>query len=171
MRAQRQNSLCAHLVYKEVLNMTDGKKRIEIVKVKMVKESTLNYSPRRISSPHDAIGLIKYMIDDSDRENFIVVCLDTKNQPTHVEICSKGSLNASIVHPREVFKTAIISNSASIMLAHNHPSGDINPSNEDIAITKRLIEAGAIIGIKILDHVIIDGDEGKYYSFSENDMI
>lgn len=92
--------------------MSECKKRVEIVKVKVVKESTFQYSPRKISSPIDVIGLINYIIDNSDRENFIVVCLDTKNQPTHIEVCSKGSLNSSIVHPREVFKTAILSNSA-----------------------------------------------------------
>jgi len=84
--------------------------------------------------------------------------LDVKNQPTAINVCHIGSLNASIVHPREVMKTAIMSNSASIIVAHNHPSGKPEPSQEDIDVTKRLAEAGKILGIELMDHLIIGED-------------
>lgn len=96
------------------------------------------YGPRRISSSKDAFELGKDFFMDSDREKLILVCLDNKNQPTSINTVSIGSLNSSIVHPREVFKVAILSNSASIIIYHNHPSGDVTPSKEDINIKERL---------------------------------
>ena len=99
----------------------------------------------------------------------IVCCLDMKNQPTSISVVSIGSLNSAIVHPREVYKTAILSNAASIIIAHNHPSGIVDPSHEDITLTNRLDEAGKIIGIKLLDHLIIG--YGNFYSFKEEGML
>lgn len=148
--------------------MKEHRKRVDIVKIKMCKEGSLMYSPRKIKSPDDIVGLVKQLIDDSDKEKFIVIALDTKNQPTAVEVVSVGTLNSSLVHPREVFKLAILSNSASIVIAHNHPSGNSYPSSEDIKITKRLTECGDIMGIKVLDHVIIGDDE--YTSFKEQGL-
>jgi DNA repair protein RadC len=99
----------------------------------------------------------------------VVVCLDTKNQPTAINICHIGSLNASIVHPRECFKPAILSNAASILIGHNHPSGLASPSNEDVEVTNRLVEAGRIIGIGVIDHIIL-GD-GEFVSLKEKGYI
>ncbi len=149
--------------------MKEQKKRIDVVKLQLVKEKSFLYSPRKITCPEDAQKLIRYLIDSSDREIFVVVALDTKNQPISANICSVGSLNASIVHPREVFKMAILSNAASIIIGHNHPSGDPNPSNEDIKITERLVEAGGILGVKIMDHLIV-GDR-EFISFKERGYI
>jgi DNA repair protein RadC len=100
-------------------------KRINIVSLKLVRESTILYKERRISSPKYAYKLLKELLVDSDRERFVVVCLDTKNQPTAINICHVGSLNASIVHPREVMKAAILSNAASIIVGHNHRRKDM----------------------------------------------
>ncbi|MGH0601586.1 JAB domain-containing protein [Bacillus mycoides] len=133
-------------------------KRVNIVRLKMVKVGSLLYKERRIKSPEDASVLLKQFLGEVDREYFIVLCLDTKNQPTAINVCHIGSLNASIVHPREVLKPAIISNAASIIVAHNHPSNDPTPSREDIEVTKRLAEAGKIIGVELLDHVIVCSD-------------
>lgn len=133
-------------------------KRVNIVQVKLVREKTLFYKDRKIRSPHDAYELIQNFIGDVDREHFIVLCLDTKNQPTCIQVVHIGSLNSSIVHPREVLKSALLSNSASIIVAHNHPSNVADPSPEDIEVTKRLIEAGKIIGVELLDHLIICTD-------------
>jgi DNA repair protein RadC len=102
---------------------------------------------------------------EQKKENFIELCLDTKNQIIREEIISIGSLNANVVHPREVFKTALAVSAAHIIVAHNHPSGDPTPSREDIEVTKKLIEAGKIIGVDVLDHVII-GD-GRHFSMKE----
>lgn len=103
------------------------------------------------------------------KEHFRILLLDTKNQIIVTEEISVGTLNASIVHPRDVFKAAIKRNANSIILIHNHPSGDPTPSNEDINITNRLIDAGNLIGIKVLDHLII-GDN-RYISFKEKNLI
>lgn len=134
------------------------RKRVDIVSIKLVKESSLLYKGRTIRSPQDGYELAKQYLGEVDREHFIVVCLDTKNHPTCINTSHIGSLNASIVSVREVFKTAIVSNSASIIVFHNHPSGQLQPSKEDIDVTKRLVEAGKIIGIDVIDHLIL-GDE------------
>ncbi|WP_129727923.1 JAB domain-containing protein [Ectobacillus funiculus] len=130
-------------------------KRISVVSLKLVKESSILYPKRQITSPNDAYGLLKKFLEQADREYFVVVCLDTKNQPTAINVCHIGSLNASLVHPREVFKPAILSNAASVIVGHNHPSQNPAPSREDIEVTKRLVEAGKIIGIDVLDHLIV----------------
>ena len=94
-------------------------------------------------------------IRGSKKEHFIVFYLDSRNQEIHKEIVSVGTLNESLVHPREVFESAIKNNAASIIIAHNHPSGDLEPSQADIEITKKLIHAGKILDIKIVDHIIV----------------
>lgn len=144
-------------------------KRVNIVSVKLVKESSLLYKKRSVKSPEDGYQLMKWLLKDKDREHFIVVSLDTKNQPVSINVCHIGSLNASIVHPREVMKSAILSNAASVIVGHNHPSGKVEPSKEDIEVTKRIVEAGKIIGINVLDHIIV-GDE-TFTSLKEKGII
>ena len=145
--------------------MSNVAKRINIVSIKMVKESSFLYQTRQILSPNDAYEMIKEQLEELDREQFIIACLNTKNEPTNISVVSVGSLNKAIVHPREVFKTAILSNAASIMAFHNHPSGETTPSQQDIQLTNRLYEAGELLGIKLLDHLII-GD-GTFTSLKE----
>ena len=145
-------------------------KRVDIVSLKLVKESSVLYETRKISNPYDAYKLVKSFLIDSDREKFIVACLDTKNQPVNIQVVSIGSLNSAIVHPREVFKIAVLSNASSIICFHNHPSGNINPSGEDENITRRLKECGEILGIGLVDHIIV-GDNDTYFSFKENNKI
>jgi len=108
-----------------------------------------------IKCPGDVAGLLMEERRFLDREHFDILCLDTKSHVLKIENISIGSLNASIVHPREVFKKAIRCSAAAILLVHNHPSGDPTPSKEDIDVTKRLCESGELLGIKVLDHVII----------------
>lgn len=122
-----------------------------------------------IKSPLDVVDYLMEEMRYSMEENFNVVLLDTKNKVISVENITKGIVNASLVHPREVFKVAIRKNSTSMILAHNHPSGDPTPSKEDRSITKRLVKTGEIVGIHVLDHIII-GD-GNYLSFKEMDML
>lgn len=133
-------------------------KRVDIVSLRMVKESSLLYKERNIRSPQDGYKLFKQFLGELDREYFVVMCLDVKNQPTAINVCHIGSLNASIVHPREVMKIAIMSNSASIIVFHNHPSNNPTPSQEDIEVTTRLKEAGLILGIELMDHLIVCED-------------
>ena len=145
--------------------MSNVAKRINIVSIKMVKESSFLYQTRQILSPNDAYEMIKEQLEGLDREQFIIACLNTKNEPTNITVVSVGTLNKAIVHPREVFKTAILSNAASIVAFHNPPSGETTPSQQDIQLTKRLYEAGELLGIKLLDHLII-GD-GSFTSLKE----
>lgn len=144
-------------------------KRVNIVSLKLVKESSLLYKERSVRSPEDGYQLMKLLLTDKDREHFIVASLDTKNQPVSINVCHIGSLNASIVHPREVMKSAILSNAASIIVGHNHPSGLPEPSKEDIEVTRRLAEAGKIIGIDVLDHIIVGDD--SFISLKEKGYI
>jgi len=144
-------------------------KRVDIVSLRMVKETSLLYKDRAIRSPEDGYNLFKQFLGELDREYLVVVCLDVKNQPTAINVCHIGSLNASIVHPREIMKIAILSNSASILICHNHPSGNPLESPEDIEVTKRLAEAGKIMGIELLDHLVI-GD-GSYVSLKDKGYI
>ncbi|CDF58127.1 RadC family protein [Thermobrachium celere] len=123
----------------------------------------------KITCPEDVALLVMDEMRFLTKEHFRVIFLNTKNYVIQVKDISIGSLNSSIVHPREVFLEAIKQSSASIILCHNHPSGDPNPSSEDINITKRLIDAGKILGIEVLDHLII-GD-GKYISLKEKNII
>ena len=116
------------------------------------------YDKIRVTSPDVVVNLVMEDMKLLQKEHFNIAILDTKNQIISIENISIGTLNASIVHPRDVFNAAIKKNANSVILLHNHPSGDVNPSNEDISITKRLIEAGNIIGIKVLDHIIIGND-------------
>jgi DNA repair protein RadC len=145
-------------------------KRINIVSIKMVREGSILYDVRKINSPSEGAELGRRFLEDCDRERLMLCCLNCKNEPISVSTISIGSLNASIVHPREVYKAAILSNSASIILFHNHPYGDNSPSKEDISITKRLKEVDKIIGIELIDHIII-GSEGKYCSLKEKGLL
>jgi len=144
-------------------------KRINFYTIKQVKEKGGLYALESdiISSPFDAGNVIKIVLDLNSEavEKFGIITLTTKNKVAGIHIISIGSLNTTIVHPREVFKAAILNNAASIILFHNHPSGDPTPSAEDIKVTKRLTDAGKIMGIAVLDHIVV-GD-GEYWSFKE----
>lgn len=121
-----------------------------------------------VSSPADVDALLRPRLAHLDRENFVVVLLNTKNRVIGSPTISVGTLSSSLVHPREVFKPAVKAGAASLILAHNHPSGAIDPSREDRTVTSRLVEAGELFGIEILDHVIIaDG----YFSMKEHGML
>lgn len=143
----------------------ESKKRVPIVTIKLVREKSILYAKRRITSPGDAVSLFRDYMGDLDREHFVLMGLNTKNEPVMLETVHIGSLNASIVHPREVFKSAILSNAACIMVCHNHPSDDCEPSGEDVSVMERLAQAGDLIEIPLLDHLII-GTEG-YVSLKE----
>ncbi|MDD3307681.1 MAG: DNA repair protein RadC [Acetobacterium sp.] len=145
-------------------------KRIQILSLRLVREGSILYQTRKISSPKDAVGIGQQFLEDADREQVIVCCLDTKNQPLSISVVSMGILNSSLIHPREIFKTAILTNAASLILYHNHPSGETEPSTEDINITKRIKEAGVLMSIELIDHIII-GSEGRYLSLKEEGLL
>lgn len=154
--------------------MTDCANRpyINMIKVKSleIREIEYTYETRpKIQSPEDVSKVVKPLISDPNKEHFITLYLNTKNGVLKQEIISIGSLNANIVHPREVFRTACMISASHIIVAHNHPSGDPTPSIEDIELTKMLVEAGKLLGINVIDHVIIGHD--RDYGFHEHALI
>ena len=111
--------------------------------------------PKPVRGPDDVLALIGRKLRAERREHFVVLLLNARHECVAVETVSIGSLNASIVHPREVFRSAVLAAAASIIVAHNHPSGDPEPSVEDVSITRRLAQVGELLGIGLLDHVVI----------------
>ena len=144
-------------------------KKIDVVKVYVKKEQSLQIEKDIIKKPEQVFEVVKNFLGEVDREYLIVIVLDVKNKINSISVASVGTLNSSIVHPREVFKTAILANGASIILAHNHPSGDTSPSKDDINITTRIKECGVLMGIELLDHVIL-GDE-KFISLKNEGIL
>jgi DNA repair protein RadC len=154
----------------EVHGIGEAKACITLAAVEFGKRLGRVRNPGRpvISSPEDVDGLLRGRIAHLDRENFVVVLLNTKNEVLGFPTVSVGTLSASLVHPREVFKPAIRASAAGVILAHNHPSGRVGPSREDREVTRRLMEASGIIGIEVLDHVIL-GD--GYFSMKEQGIL
>jgi DNA repair protein RadC len=143
---------------------------LPIYRVVLVKEGKLPTYESRIRSSASAYTVLQDDLDGVDREHFVVMLLGQKNQVIGLHTVSIGSLTASIVHPRECFTPAILCNAASIICGHNHPSGDCQPSREDRALTQRLVEAGKLLGISVLDHILIGG-EGRYFSFADENLL
>ena len=143
---------------------------IPIYRICMVRDSSLATSRPQIESSRAASDIARDYIGNTDREHCIVLLLDGKHKVVGLNTVSIGSLNASLVHPREVFKPAIVSQCAAIILAHNHPSGDPQPSREDRELTARIEGAGKLLGIPLLDHLII-GADGRYFSFADQGLI
>ena len=138
------------------------------IEISMVREVQISNSKYRCSEEIAESELAKDLIK-SDREKFICLHLNTKNQIISFEVVSVGSLTASIAHPREVYKSAILSNAASVIFMHNHPSGDPQYSNDDLEVTRRLVKAGEILGINVLDHIIVA--QNGFFSFRQHNLI
>ena len=129
---------------------------------------------KRLTSPEEVYKILKSVLEvenkvDQDKEHFWSIGLNSRNDIKYVELVSLGTLNANLVHPREVFRMAVMKGVASILIAHNHPSGDPNPSEDDLAITARLIKSGKILGIDVVDHIIITNKQ--FISFKEKGLI
>ena len=159
----------------EELQQIKGIGPINIFGLKLFQEISKQYAKERIpkkiilDSPKLVINYLQEKLKREKKEHFVVLYLNARNQLAYEETISIGTLNANLVHPREVFKPAINYLAVSIIIAHNHPSGGVEPSEDDLEVTKRLIEVGDMIGINILDHVIIAGN--KFFSFKEEKMI
>ena len=125
---------------------------------------------QEVISPKDAVRVARAMLLDKNKEHFLGIYLSARNKVIKKEIISIGTLNASLVHPRETFRPALVSRAVSLIVLHNHPSGCIEPSEADVAITKRLKQAGGILGIELVDHVIFDSSD-KFYSFSDKNAL
>jgi DNA repair protein RadC len=134
-----------------------------------VNNENLRLSRQSITDPEIAANFIRDQIEDFSKEHFYVLNLDVRNRIIDADLISRGTLTASLVHPRETFESAIRKHSASIIVSHNHPSGDVSPSEEDIRISRRLKDAGKILGIELLDHIILTKD--KFCSLKDKGLI
>ena len=143
--------------------------KLDRVAIRMVKEPPL-YSSEPLRSPEAAVKVIADMLRQYDREAFCIVNLRNDLSPINMNIVSTGTLNASLAHPREILKSAVLSNASATMLFHNHPSGNLTPSQEDIEITDRMSKLFALADMPLLDHIII-GNGDQYYSFKENSVM
>ena len=139
--------------------------RLQLVREGTAEAPTAADLSQVLDSPAVVSQLLSPLLDGLDREHFVVLALDARNRPIGAHTVSVGSLSAAIVHPREVFKFAILANAAAVILAHNHPSGDCAPSTDDVELTKRLVGAGELLGIAVLDHVVVA--EGGFISLRE----
>lgn len=148
-------------------------KRIPNYKIQLVREGSSLYNTNQITCPDDAAEIATAHFEElaTDREVFSMMLLNVKNYVIGIHDVSIGSLTASVVHPREVFKAACLANAASIILMHNHPSGEADPSKEDIQITARLVQVGRMMDIPVFDHIIVGAYTGEYTSLKQKGVI
>ena len=144
--------------------------KIDIVRIEMIRDGTLDYGKKTIKGPQDLVELGLTFIKNADREMFLLVSLDTKNHINCIHVVSIGTVNACLVSPREILKVAILSSASKVAFIHNHPSGDVEASDDDIRITERVAQCGELFDIQLLDHVIIS-DDGSYQSFLEKGLL
>jgi DNA repair protein RadC len=148
---------------------------VSLYRVCLVKDHSVTFGENcNITNPSQAQAILKDLIltrGQPDREQFLVAMLNCKNDLIGFNIVSVGSLSAATVHQREVLKPAILANAASIMMCHNHPSGDPQPSEEDRLLTRTIVQAADIIGIRVLEHLIITMDNDQYFSFADQGLI
>ena len=140
---------------------------IPVYRISLVRDSHLVHSVRHVNSSKDARDVLTTYLGDTDREHFVVLMLDQKHKILGVHTVSTGSLTETMVHPREVFKILILHNVAAFIAGHNHPSGDPQPSREDRVLTQRLVDAGHLLGIAMLDHIIVGDGTTAYFSFAD----
>ena len=141
------------------------------LRISLVREPGVKLSERpALRTPREAAPLLARYIGESDREQFVIALLTVRHRLIGFNTVSIGCLTSSLVHPREVFKPAILAGAAALILAHNHPSGDPEPSPDDIALTRRLASAGQLLGMEVLDHLVL-GEEGRFVSLKERGVL
>ena len=130
-------------------------------------------SPRRLNDPESVAALARDLLsaNDDEKEHFWVLLLNTQNHLTCAHHVSMGSLSASIVHPREVFRAAVLAGAAHLILVHNHPSGDPTPSKEDVHLTRQLVEGARVLGLRVHDHVIVGNGSGEWVSLASRGLV
>jgi DNA repair protein RadC len=152
----------------EIMIRSDSMKPIQIIQLKQVFVGEWPGGAVTLRNPNDAYEVLKDLIE-FDREVSVVLMLDTKNKPIGLHFISMGTLNSTLVSPREVFKAAILNNASHIIFAHNHPSGDPTPSQEDVTMTQRLCEAGKILAIEVMDSLVIG--HNRFVSLREQGLM
>lgn len=143
---------------------------LEVVSVRLVRDAPIQ-SEAEINSPEDAVRLVGEQLCGMDREVVCVINLKADNTPVNCHFASVGALNYSMAHPRELLKAGILSNAAGMILAHNHTSGKLLPSEDDVRLTDKMQQVCELVGIPLMDHVIVGGDNGRYFSFREKGLV
>lgn len=143
---------------------------LDVVSVRLVRDAPI-LSETEISNPKDAVRLVGQELCDMDREVVCVINLKADNTPINCQFASVGALDYSMAHPRELLKAGILSNAAGIILCHNHPSGNLLPSETDVRLTDRMQQLCVLVGIPLVDHVIVGGDNSRYFSFHEKGLV
>ena len=144
--------------------------KLDVISVRLVKDAPI-FSEHRISSPQDAVDVVGKQLCEMDREVLCVINLKADNTPINCHFASVGALNQTLAHPREMFKSSILSNAANMILLHCHPSGSLQPSKEDTILTDRMINLCGLLGIPLIDHIIVGGDNSQYFSFKEKGLL
>ena len=150
------------------------RKFISTFRVTLVRDRSVSFEQCRLSNSAQAQPIIRKLIEEhgqSDREQFCILLLNAKNEMIGLNIVSTGTVTSAQVCPREVLKPAIIASASAILISHNHPSGDVSPSPEDLALTEKIVQAANIIGIQAHEHLIISIFDNRYYSFADNGII
>lgn len=145
------------------------KQEISIVHLQLVKDSQVPYGEMRLDTPEKAAGVIRGFLGDVDREHVIICCVDNRMKPTCIQVAGIGTINSCLISVPEIFKAALLSNAAGLILFHTHPSGEVKPSPEDIEVTKKIRDAGKLLDIRLQDHIILGA--GEYFSFRESGLV
>lgn len=145
-------------------------KKIDVVSIRLVKDAPI-LCDKTIHEPIDAVEMLGKEMSELDREVLCVLNLRTNGVPVNCNFVSMGAVDSAFAHPREIYKSSILSNASAMILLHNHPSGNLNPSKWDTMITDRLLKLGDLIGIPLLDHIIVGGDNLSYFSFKEKGIL
>lgn len=145
-------------------------KKLNVVSIRLVKDAPI-MSETPIGSPQDAVRLLGEHMCELDREVLCIINLKASGIPINCNFISMGAVDQTLAHPREIFKSSVLSNASSVLLLHNHPSGKLSPSKEDCMLTDRMLKLCDLIGIPLLDHVIVGGDNSSYFSFKEKEML
>ncbi len=146
------------------------KSQLEMASIRLVKDAPL-MSKTPIESPDKAVALLADYLSQMDREVICVINLRSDGCPINCSVCSIGAVNQAVAHPREIMKTAVLSNAASIIQVHTHPSGNLTPSKQDTMITDRMATVCELLGIPLMDHIIIGTDDKSYFSFREKEIM
>ena len=140
--------------------------KLEVVSVRLVKDAAV-YSEKKIACPQDAIAVVGDVLSEMDREVVCIINLKRDGTPINCSFASIGAVEHAVAHPRDLLKSAILSNAVGMIMVHNHPSGSLEPSKEDCRITDNMLHLTRLLNINLLDHVIVGGDNREYFSFSE----
>lgn len=144
--------------------------KLDVVSVRLVKDTPL-LSEKPIRNPIDAVELLGNHLCEMDREVLCIINMKSNGVPINCNFISMGAVNHTLAHPREIFKSCVLSNATSVLLLHNHPSGYLHPSKEDCMLTDKMLKLCDLIGIPLLDHVIVGGKNETYFSFKEKEML